>query len=166
MLGVRCDVDIFKLTAGAQSIYREVNAFYIILWVIYIGCWSEKKNHSMNNQYGIAFSYCHATILIDDPTQILPIPRNWMKLWKLCVGKNPISIYINLTQARFSNYVYEMPVNFEEELHLNYNDWLYSLAYKSKRFDQQYFAWRMDTIFTTLDVASSATEQLISIIMV
>ena len=24
MLGVRCDVDIFKLTVGAQSIYREV----------------------------------------------------------------------------------------------------------------------------------------------
>ena len=24
MLGVRCDVDIFKLTASAQSIYREV----------------------------------------------------------------------------------------------------------------------------------------------
>ena len=27
VLGVRCDVDIFKLTAGAQSIYREVNAW-------------------------------------------------------------------------------------------------------------------------------------------
>ena len=26
MLGVRCDVDIFKLTARAQSIYTEVNA--------------------------------------------------------------------------------------------------------------------------------------------
>ena len=26
VLGVRCDVDIFKLTASAQSIYREVNA--------------------------------------------------------------------------------------------------------------------------------------------
>ena len=25
VLGVRCDVDIFKLTATAQSIYREVN---------------------------------------------------------------------------------------------------------------------------------------------
>ena len=25
VLGVRCDVDIFKLTASAQSIYREVN---------------------------------------------------------------------------------------------------------------------------------------------
>ena len=24
-VGVRCDVDIFKLTASAQSIYREVN---------------------------------------------------------------------------------------------------------------------------------------------
>ena len=28
VLGVRCDVDIFKLTASAQSIYREV------FWVI------------------------------------------------------------------------------------------------------------------------------------
>ena len=26
MLGVRCDVDIFKLTASAQAIYREVYA--------------------------------------------------------------------------------------------------------------------------------------------
>ena len=25
VLGVRCDVDIFKLTASAQSIYREVH---------------------------------------------------------------------------------------------------------------------------------------------
>ena len=27
MLGIRCDVDIFKLTASAQSIYREVYGY-------------------------------------------------------------------------------------------------------------------------------------------
>ena len=30
MLGVRCDVDIFKLTASAQSIYREVYALMLL----------------------------------------------------------------------------------------------------------------------------------------
>ena len=28
VLGVRCDIDIFKLTASAQSIYRELNGRY------------------------------------------------------------------------------------------------------------------------------------------
>ena len=32
VLGVRCDVDIFKLTASAQSIYREFYNIYLYIW--------------------------------------------------------------------------------------------------------------------------------------
>ena len=33
VLGVRCDVNIFKLTASAQSIYREVCAYIYLLFM-------------------------------------------------------------------------------------------------------------------------------------
>ena len=68
MLGVRCDVEIFKLTASAQSIYREVygwtkknimNHFFIYFKKESILIWRNKNMMKIKSKIELIILYIH-----------------------------------------------------------------------------------------------------------